>query len=77
MRQILFGPDSRPHAQAAGQAHMTAVGQLDRRRARPMLPVLCGCPHAITANLRPGAAHSASPTSIARMPSIAVLGGRG
>lgn len=31
MRQILFGPDSRREAQAAGHALMQAVGQLDRR----------------------------------------------
>jgi cytochrome P450 len=31
MHQVLFGPDSRPIAEAAGQALMTAVGQLDRR----------------------------------------------
>jgi cytochrome P450 len=31
MRQILFGPDPRPDAQAAGQALMRAVGHLDRR----------------------------------------------
>jgi cytochrome P450 len=30
MRQILFGPDIRPGAQAAGQALTRAVGQLDR-----------------------------------------------
>jgi cytochrome P450 len=30
MRQILFGRDPRPEAQAAGQALMRAVGQLDR-----------------------------------------------
>ena len=31
MHQVLFGPDSRPIAEAAGQALMMAVGQLDRR----------------------------------------------
>jgi cytochrome P450 len=38
MRQILFGPDMRPDAQAAGQALTRAVGQLDRR-VWAMLPV--------------------------------------
>jgi cytochrome P450 len=37
MRQILFGPDTREEAQGAGQALMTAVGQLDRR-VGAMLP---------------------------------------